>query len=303
MFNKPALGLFVAIISVSFAAVIIVSISEEVHPLSIAFFRLLFTTLIVLPLVLLHKKTRKEILKIPRKTLLIMTSIGIILSAHFALWITSLDYTSVASSVLLVTAHPVLVGPIAHYFLKEKLSNINIVGIVLSIFGVAILVYGNYGLGDLTMDTLEGNILAILGGIAAGLYILGGRQIRKTVSVVSYAFIVYSIATVSLFIICLISNAPVYDLNIEDYYLIFIMALVSGIFGHTVYNWSLKHVRASLASVALLCEPLGSTILALIIPWINQIPSKYTIIGGVIILLGIYLTAKTTIRVEELKAI
>jgi drug/metabolite transporter (DMT)-like permease len=221
-----------------------------------------------------------------------MIGIGIILAVHFALWITSLDYTSVASSVILVTAHPILVAPIAHYFFREKLSFINYLGIAVSLAGVIILVYGNYGIESLTLDTLEGNILAILGGVAAGLYILGGRKMRKTVSVGGYAFVVYSVGTVVLFGMCLFTNTQILNFKTNDYGIIFLMAIISGIFGHTFYNWSLKHVRASLASTVLLGEPLGSTLLAYVLPWVQQTPSHYTIYGGIIIITGIYLTSR-----------
>ncbi|MDH7507627.1 MAG: DMT family transporter [Candidatus Thermoplasmatota archaeon] len=293
MKNKPYIALFISIFSVSFASIFIVSIQNNVPSLSIAFYRLFFTTILVIPLVFLRKKIRIEFFNLPRSTLYIMIIIGIILAAHFALWVTSLRLTSVASSVILVTAHPLLVGPISHFFFKEKLSIVNIFGILLSVFGVIILVYGNYGFNPGALDTLEGNILAILGGIAAGLYILGGRKIRKTVSVSSYALVVYGSGTVTLFFICLLFNTPLYNFNINNYLIIFLMAIVAGIFGHTLYNWALKHVRASLASVALLGEPIVSTLLAFIIPWINQIPSQYTILGGAVILIGIYLTAIT----------
>ncbi|MCK5636928.1 MAG: DMT family transporter, partial [Thermoplasmatales archaeon] len=238
MRNKAYIALFISVISVSFAAIFIVSC--DAPALSIAFYRLLFTTLLILPFVVIYKKTREEILNLPRKTLYIMFGIGVILAAHFALWITSLEHTSVASSVILVTAHPLLVGPVSHFFLKERLSFVNSLGIVLSVSGVIILVYGNFGFAA-GLDTIEGNILAILGGIAAGLYILGGRKLRKTVSIGSYAFVVYAIGTVILFIICLIFNAPVINLSLRDYGIIFLMAIVAGIFGHTLYNWSLGH--------------------------------------------------------------
>jgi drug/metabolite transporter (DMT)-like permease len=290
--KKPYIALFISIAAVSTAAILIVSVSEDVPPLTIAFYRLLFTVILLCPAVLFFKKTRKELFHIPKKTLLLIFLIGIILAVHFAFWITSLDYTSVASSVILVTAHPVLVAPVAHYFLKEKLGFINVLGIILSLFGVVILVLGNYGLGSLSLDSVEGNILAILGGVAAGLYILGGRKVRKTVSVVSYGFIVYSISTIILFCLCIITKSRITSIEISDYEIFIFLALISGIFGHTFYNWSLKHIRASVASVTLLGEPIGSTILAFIIPWINQIPSNYTVIGGIIIFLGIYLTAK-----------
>ena len=290
MVNKPYIALFISIVSVSFAAIFIVSC--EAPPLSIAFYRMLFTTILILPFTLLHKKTRKELLTLPRLKLMIMISIGFILAAHFALWITSLTKTSVASSVILVTAHPILVGPIAHLFFKERLFPVNSLGIILALTGVSILVLGNYNLESMT---LEGNILAMLGGVAAGIYILGGRVLRKTVSVASYGFVVYTAATIVLFLVCLAANSPVHGLSSRDYGIILLMAVVSGMLGHTVYNWSLKYIRASVASVSLLGEPIGSSLLAFTLPWIQQTPSIYTIIGGGIILSGIYLTT----RLEE----
>jgi len=236
-----------------------------------------------------------------------MVVIGMILAAHFAFWITSLKMTSVASSVILVTAHPVIVAPVSFYFLKERLSWLNALGIAISLTGVVVLVLGNYGFSSFGLDTLQGNILALLGGVAAGLYILGGRTLRKTVSTVSYAFVVYAVSAITLFIICLIYQAPVINLSLSDYEIILLMALVSGIFGHTLYNWSLGHIRASVMSVALLGEPIGSSLLAFLIPqiiqvsWIAQVPTMFTIIGGTIILIGIYLTARTVQETELLE--
>jgi drug/metabolite transporter (DMT)-like permease len=295
--QKNFLGLLISIIAVSFASIFILSC--QAPPLSIAFYRLLFTTLLIFPFILIRKKTRDELRTLPRATLLIMLVIGVILAIHFSLWITSLKMTSVASSVILVTAHPVLVAPVSFYFLKEKLSWVNALGIAISLIGVAVLVIGNYGFAAFGLDTIEGNIFALLGGIAAGLYILGGRKLRKTVSTVSYAFVVYTVGTITLFFICLALSAPVYNLTITDYEIILLMALVSGILGHTLYNWSLGYIRASIMSVALLGEPIGSSLLAYAIPWIHQEPSLYTVIGGGIILVGIYLTART-IQVSDL---
>ena len=289
--QKYFLGLLISIIAVSFASIFILSC--QAPPLSIAFYRLLFTTLLIFPFILIRKKTRDELRTLPRATLLMMLVIGVILATHFSLWITSLKMTSVASSVILVTAHPVLVAPVSFYFLKEKLSLVNALGIALSLAGVGVLVIGNYGFAAFGLDTIEGNILALLGGIAAGLYILGGRKLRKTVSTMTYAFMVYAVGTITLFFICLTLNAPVYNLAVTDYAIILLMAIVSGIFGHTLYNWSLGYIRASVMSVALLGEPIGSSLLAYAIPWIHQEPSLYTIVGGGIILVGIFLTART----------
>ena len=297
--QKHGLGLFISIIAVSFASIFILSCHAP--PLSIAFYRLFFTTLLLVPILLFRKKIRDEIRSLSRTTLLLMILIGVILAAHFSLWITSLKMTSVASSVILVTAHPMLVAPVSFYFLKEKLSWVNALGIAISLSGVGVLVIGNYGFTAFGLDTLEGNILALLGGIAAGLYILGGRTLRRKISTITYAFMVYMVGTITLFFICLVLSAPVYNLAVSDYAIILLMALVSGIFGHTLYNWSLGYIRASVMSVALLGEPIGSSLLAYAIPWIRQEPSAFTIIGGGIILLGIYLTARTFKEAEFLE--
>jgi len=227
-----------------------------------------------------------------------MIIIGLVLAAHFAFWVTSLTMTSVASSVILVTAHPILVAPLSYILLKERLSLPNITGILISVSGVIVLVLGNYGFSSFTIETLEGNILAMLGGIFAGLYILGGRKMRKTVSIFTYAFIVYSIGTLTLLAICLYTHSPLLLIQPKDLAIIFLMALVSGILGHTLYNWSLEYIRASVASVFLLGEPIGSSLLAYSIPWINQQPSSYTLIGGAITLFGIYLAARRPERIK-----
>jgi drug/metabolite transporter (DMT)-like permease len=156
--------------------------------------------------------------------------------------------------------------------------------------GVFILVWGNYGLET---STLEGNLLAMLGGIAAGIYILGGRSMRNTVSTPIYALTVYSVAAIVLLGLCLVFQRPLVSVDTRDLGIIFLMAIGPGILGHTLYNWSLGYVRAGVASVVLLGEPLGSALLAFALPWINQVPTEYTIIGGFFILLGIYWASRS----------
>jgi drug/metabolite transporter (DMT)-like permease len=289
MFNKSYFLLLISVISISFSAIIILSINS--NPLTIAFYRMLFTTIIISIFLISNENSIKELLGLDIKKIFYMILIGIILAAHFSFWITSLKLTSIASSVILVSIHPIVIGPISFYFLKEKLSKFNILGIILAFIGIIILVYGNYGLNTITIDTIEGNLYALLGGIAAGFYIIGGKKIRRNTSLLVYTFIVYGFSTITLFFICLIFSTKIIILNSNDFILILLLAIISGILGHTLYNYVLKYFKTSIVSVALLGEPLGSTLLAYAIPWINQIPSNYTILGGIIILIGIYLTS------------
>ena len=285
--KNPYIILFISIVSVSFAAVLI--ISSDAPPLTIAFYRLLFTFLFILPIVLLTQSYRQELMGLSLRQKLWMIGVGVILAAHFAFWITSLTKTSVASSVILVTSHPFLVGVISHYYLKEKLHLFNIIGVVLSVLGVIVLISGNY---ILSISSFLGNVFAFSGGVAAGIYILGGRKMRERISTPCYALFVYGCACLVLFFLCLVYQSPLVNISIRDYSIFIMMALVSGILGHTLFNWSLKYIRASIASVSLLGEPLGSSILAFILPWIHQTPTYYTFVGGSFILLGIYLTSR-----------
>ena len=285
--KNPYIALLISIISVSFAAIFIVSAASP--PLTIAFYRLLFTLVFIISFVLIKNNYRQELAGLSGYHLLSMIGIGSLLSIHFALWITSLTKTSIASSVILVTAHPLFVAPLSYYFFQEKLRDLNILGIILSLFGVSVLVFGNYSISSMT---LEGNVMALFGGIAAGGYILGGRKMRAAVSTPCYALVVYGVACLILFFLCLLYNSPLFASSHQDYFIFFSMAIVSGLLGHTLYNWSLKYIPASIASVALLGEPLGSVLLAILIPWISQTPTMYTLFGGLFILFGVYFTSK-----------
>ena len=287
MIQRSYLALGISILSVSVAAVLIVSCRAPA--LIISFYRMLFTTIIIFFILLCKKQYYQELFRISKKQFILMIAIGVILAFHFAFWVTSLQLTSIASSVILVTAHPIIVGPISHFLLKERLSLVHVFGIIVSFIGVIILVYGNYGFTS-SIDSLNGNLLAFFGGVAAGLYILGGRHLRRTTSLIPYVFVVYSVSTITLLIFCLVSKTSIIVISNQDLGIIFIMAIISGFFGHTLYNWSLKKVRASIASVALLGEPIGSSFFAFILPWIHQIPTQWTIFGGIIIFIGIYLT-------------
>lgn len=297
MKSTPYLALFISVTTVSFAAILIAAVNEvssDLHPLSISFYRLCFTTLLLLPVVLFHKNSRHELQSLTIRPILIMAGIGVALAIHFSSWITSLDHTSISSSVFLVTAHPIIVAPLSYIFLKETLTHRNITGIIISLLGVFILVFGNDQFNTGGIDSIQGNLLALLGGVAAGLYILGGRVMRKKISVITYAFVVYLVTTLILFLLCILTNVLILGVTEVTLWFFFAMALTSGILGHTLYNWSLKYVRASVASIALLGEPLGSTLWAAILPlsFLHQIPTIYTLFGGIFILLGIYLASK-----------
>ncbi len=273
-------AILIAVVAVSFSAILIRW--SDAHPFVIAAYRMGITSLILLPLV--PAKYLSQIRKIKRNELLFMIAIGMILALHFGSWIASLEETSVASSVILVTSHPLLVAIVSHYIFREKLQTIGYIGIIIAFTGIIILTIGDYGLGG---SNLKGDVLALIGSIAAGIYILGGRKSRRSVSLIPYVFIVYSICTICLLAACVAVSAPLYPLPLSEYELFILMAIIPTILGHTFYNYALKYVKAQLISVSLLGEPIGSSILAYIL--LSEAAPRFTIIGGALILPGIYL--------------
>lgn len=290
--NMSNMAILTAVVAVSFSAIFIRW--SNAHPFVIAAYRMGFTCLILLPFVMV--KYKDEFKKIQRDEFIFMVAIGMVLALHFGSWITSLEETSVASSVILVTSHPLFVAIVAHYVFREKLKTIGYVGIVVAFTGIIVLTVGDLGLGG---SNFRGDILALIGSIAAGIYILGGRKARRNISLVPYVFIVYGICTLCLLIACVAVSATLYPLPVEEYELFIVMAVVPTILGHTMYNYALKYVKAQIISVSLLGEPIGSTILALVL--LNEAPPEFTIFGGALILPGIYLAYRGRKTKDEQK--
>jgi drug/metabolite transporter (DMT)-like permease len=212
---------------------------------------------------------------------------GLFLSLHFAFWITSLKYTSVASSVVLVTTHPVFVGMGAWIFLKERPGLNLMLGILLSVLGSGLIGYGDMALSK---DALMGDGLSLLGALTASGYFLVGRKMRRSQDLLSYIFPVYSTAGLILILLSLISQKPFFGYSPSTYLFLFLLALVPQLIGHTTFNWALKYLPASMVAITILGEPIGSTILAYFILGEGLTPWK--ILGGTSIFIGILIALK-----------
>ncbi|NIP34859.1 MAG: EamA family transporter, partial [Thermoplasmata archaeon] len=129
------------------------------------------------------------------------------------------------------------------------------------------------------------DLLAFLGGVAAGVYILAGRRTRQRISLPVYAFLVYASCALFLLVAVVVTGTELFTLPAEEWWLFLLMALGPSILGHTMYNWTLRYVPASVVSVSLLGEPVGSSILAALL--LSEVPPEFTIVGGAVILVGI----------------
>jgi drug/metabolite transporter (DMT)-like permease len=207
---------------------------------------------------------------------------GIFLSLHFASWITSLKYTSVASSVVLVTTHPIFVGIGSWLFLKERVGLNLILGIGFSVIGSGLIGYGDF---SLSKGALMGDGLALLGAIAASGYFLVGRRMRKNQDLLSYIFPVYSTAGVILISLSLFFQKPFFGYSSNTYLILLLLAIIPQLIGHTTFNWALRYLPASMVAITILGEPIGSTILAYFI--LSEGLTLWKILGGISIFIGI----------------
>jgi len=212
---------------------------------------------------------------------------GILLAFHFAFWIASLKYTSVASSVVLVTTNPIFVGIGAFFFFKEPIGLNLILGIILSVLGSGLISFGDIALSK---KALLGDGLALLGAVAASGYLLIGRKMRKEQDLLPYIFPVYSTAAIALVIFSLFFQKSFLGYSSSTYLFLFCLAIIPQLIGHTTFNWALKYLPASMVAVIILGEPVGSTILAYFI--LSEGLTIWKVLGGISIFAGILIALK-----------
>jgi len=276
---------FVVMILIAIAAVSTASIFIKLcdaPALVIAAYRVVIASLVLAPFAIRRQFWRG----LGRSEISWLVLSGIFLSLHFAFWIASLKFTSVASSVVLVSTHPLFVGLGAWLFLGERPGWNLLLGIALSVIGSGLISYGDLALSG---KALTGDGLALLGAIMGSGYLLVGRRMRKGQGLLSYVFPVYSTAGVMVILFCLIFREPFFGYSSSTYVFLFLLALIPQLIGHTTFNWALKYLPASLVAVTILGEPVGSTILAYLVLGEGLTPLK--MIGGAIILSGILISA------------
>lgn len=277
----PYIGVAVAIVGVSFASIFIRW--SESPPLVIAAYRMLLVSIILLPFATFT--SRGEMSSLSRRDLTILILIGAILAAHFYAYISAVKMTTVASAILLATCHPVIVGIVSIAVLKESSKAIGL-GIAVGMSGLAIITLGDLGGGQ-----VDGDIMALISGFFFSAYLLLGRVLRQRTHLITYVFVVFTSCALVLLFAAFVTGQVMWPLPVNELLIFLGLAVVSTIFGHLLFNFSLRYLRASVISVSYLGEPVGAILLAAFL--LDEIPSVYVLVGGVMILVGILLTART----------
>jgi drug/metabolite transporter (DMT)-like permease len=286
---SPYLAAFFGITAASTAAIFIRYAQQEGVPsLVIAACRLSIATLVLAPIALSRRRT--ELAALTRRELGLALLSGLFLALHFAAWISSLEYTTVASSVVLVTTTPLWVAVLAPFTLREPVTRAQLVGMLAALAGGVVIGVSDAG-NSAAKNPLLGDLLALAGAMMAASYILIGRRLRKKMTLISYTFVVYGAAAVILVMIMLVGGYSPLGYPAAAYLWFVLLALIPQLLGHSSINWALGYLSAASVSTILLGEPIGSTILAVIL--LHETPGVVKILGAVLILAGIYAVARS----------
>lgn len=274
---------------------------SDAHPLAIASWRLAFTMVIVGALLGITG-TWREYRRLAHRDLLAALGAGFFLALHFWSWIASIGLTSVAASTVLVNMHPIVVVAGSALLFGEKPSRRQMLGIAIALSGAFVLgldapaeqLDGGAGAGASESEAsshVTGNLLALAGAVAVGIYYLAGRSLRQRLSLWPYVGLVYGACFITLLVFAGVSGAPLWPQPPREMLIFAGITLGPMMLGHTGFNWALRYVPAYVVSLAVLSEPVGATVLAAIIPGIGEIPGTLTLVGGAIILTGLALGA------------
>jgi drug/metabolite transporter (DMT)-like permease len=273
----------IGVCAVSVAAPII----KEIHApsLTIAAYRLVFASIPVAALLLW--RARSELGRLSSSDLRSIVLAGLSLAAHFATWIASLQFGTVASSVALVTTSPLFVAGFAFFVARERTSRAMLLAIAISVSGGVIIAAADFRGGGL--EPL-GDGLALAGAVFAAAYYAFGRRVRGRVSLVSYVGLVYPVSAVALTLLATGARQPMTGLSLRAVVLLVALALIPQIVGHSALNWSLRYLSAPSVAIAVLGEPVIATVLAAAL--LREMPGWARVAGGALILLGVYLALR-----------
>ena len=285
----PFVILGIGLTAISFGAILArIAQAEGVSSLAVASWRLGFAALIITPVALLQ--SRHELARLTRRQLAMALAAGFFLALHFATWISSLEYTSVASSTALMTTNPLWIGLASFFIFRETPSRMMVGGIALSFTGSLLIFWSDSQSAGAGSNAVLGNLLALVGSWCFSAYLLIGRRLRAGLGLPAYIWLAYGTAALFLFAASGAGGVELFALSGTAWLVLVAMALGPQLLGHSTYNWALRYVSATFIAVVTLGEPVGSALLAFII--FNEGFAPLQFVGFSLLLVGIYFAAK-----------
>ena len=278
--KHPMIMIVVGVLGISLSSIFV---KYSAAPSSVtAAWRLLWTVVLLSPVVWGRGVVRGELLHVSGKTAVLSSLSGVFLAVHFVLWFESLQHTSVASSTTIVCTEVIWVSLGYCLFLKGKLSGKAVATIAVTLIGSVLIAFADSGAGG---SHLYGDILSLLAAVAVAAYVLLGRVVREQASTTVYTYIVYSACTAVLLIFCMIQKQSLFGYGASAVVGGLLLAIFSTILGHSIFSWCLKYFSPSFVSASKLCEPVVAAILAGFL--FGEIPSVLQLVGGALILGGV----------------
>jgi len=279
LFVLLALG----ILSVSCGSLFIRLASAPV--LAAAAYRVLLATVLFVPFVASGRA--RELRDLARSDWTSIVLAGLALASHFALWIASLAYTSVASSVVLVDTTPFFIGLASHWLFGRPCGRSFWIGLAIAFSGCLVVFHGDW---QGAPGSSTGNALALGGALAMAVYFTAGGKARRRLSLLAFVWPVYGIAAAALVLAAVISRTPLRGFSAATWLYLFLLALIPQCVGHTSYNWALRWLSPAKVALISLAEPVGATLLAYL--FLDEPLTASKVAGGGIILLGIYVATR-----------
>jgi len=258
----------------------------------IAAIRLTLAALVLLPIALLRGRTASR--SPPPRALRLTVASGALLALHFWSWIASLEFTSVASSTILVTTNPIWVALASLLWLGERPSRAALIGIAVALFGTLFTFGGEDGPSIRANAATFGNALALIGALAASGYLLIGRAVRDLLPLLTYVALAYSTAAALLWVAVLATSASLHGFSAFAWLALILLALGPQLIGHTAFNFALRHMSAPFVALSILGEPIGAAFLAWLL--FGERFSSLQFIGFALLLIGIFLAARGETR-------
>ena len=278
------IGLPMAVLAVSTSGILIRLTTAP--PLVTATHRLVWAAVFLLAVAAVTR--RRELFALNRLQVGLLGLGGVLLGFHFALWTSSLFWTSVASAVILTDTHPAFDAVGARVFLAEATPPGVWIGITATFVGSLIIAGGDVAQGE---RALVGDLMAIGASVTMAGYLVIGRSVRQQLSTVSYAGCVYAVAGLCTGMMAIVTGSPLFDITAHDAAIWLALVLVPTLLGHTVFNWALRYVAVSVVGVVIVGEPVVTMVWAWLL--LGEPPSTTALVGGAIAFAGIYLALRT----------
>lgn len=284
---NPYLAVLLGVFAVSFSALFVRLTTAPA--LIIATYRLLITFAVLAPYALFRH--RPELFSLSRKQRGLAAASGLCLALHLVTWFASLRYTSIASSVVLVTTQPIFVVIGSWIFFREKVSRMAMIGGGFALLGSFVIGAADFQIGR---DVFFGDLLALAAAIFVSGYLLIGRRLRGGVALPVYTFYTYGSSALILILASLATGTPFAPYQARDWIIFCALAIVCTVIGHTIFNWVLRYVQASVVSVSVLGEPLGAILWASV--FLHEYPTLRQTVGASMIFAGLFIFTRFSVR-------